>query len=228
MERISLVTGASRGLGLGVVRILAGRGETVVAGCRDTARGVEAIRGIQGDVHVMRLDVTDPSTIAETVDTIDRRWGRLDVLVNNAATHYDTWQSATSADPRTVSEALGTNVVGAWRTASAAIPLLQRSKSARIVNVSSEAGSLSSMSSFAPAYAVSKAALNALTRVLAAELRRDGILVNSVCPGWVATDMGGPGGRSIDAGVASILWAADLPNDGPTGGFFQDGRRLAW
>jgi NAD(P)-dependent dehydrogenase (short-subunit alcohol dehydrogenase family) len=228
MQRITLVTGGNRGLGLGVARVLAGRGETVVAGCRDTARGVEGVRGIAGDVHVMRLDVTDPGTIADTIDAIGRRWGRLDVLVNNAAVHYDTWQSAASADFRVVSEALNTNLVGAWHTASAAIPLLRRSASARIVNVSSEAGSLSSMGAGAPAYSVSKAALNALTRVLAAELRRDGILVNSVCPGWVATDMGGAGGRSVEAGAASILWAVDLPNDGPTGGFFRDGRPLPW
>ena len=228
MQRITLVTGANRGLGLGVVRALARRGETVVAGCRDTARGVEALGGVDGDVQVMKLDVTDPGTIADTVDAIGRRWGRLDVLVNNAAIHYDTWQSAAAADFRVVGEAVDTNLLGAWRTASEAIPLLRRSASARIVNVSSEAGSLSSMGAGAPAYSVSKAALNALTRVLAAELRGDGILVNSVCPGWVATDMGGPGGRSLEAGAASILWAVDLPNDGPTGGFFRDGRPLRW
>jgi NAD(P)-dependent dehydrogenase (short-subunit alcohol dehydrogenase family) len=228
MQRITLVTGANRGLGLGVVRALARRGETVVAGCRDTARGVEALGGVDGDVQVTRLDVTDPGTIADTVDAIGRRWGRLDVLVNNAAIHYDTWQSAAAADFRVVGEAVDTNLLGAWRTASEAIPLLRRSASARIVNVSSEAGSLSSMGAGAPAYSVSKAALNALTRVLAAELRGDGILVNSVCPGWVATDMGGPGGRSLEAGAASILWAVDLPNDGPTGGFFRDGRPLRW
>ena len=228
MQRITLVTGANRGLGLGVVQALARRGETVVAGCRDTARGVEALGGVDGDVQVMKLDVTDPGTIADTVDAIGRRWGRLDVLVNNAAIHYDTWQSAAAADFRVVGEAVDTNLLGAWRTASEAIPLLRRSASARIVNVSSEAGSLSSMGAGAPAYSVSKAALNALTRVLAAELRGDGILVNSVCPGWVATDMGGPGGRSLEAGAASILWAVDLPNDGPTGGFFRDGRPLRW
>src|ERR671919_734999 len=203
MQRITLVTGANRGLGLGVVRAVARRGETVVAGCRDTARGVEAVGGIDGNVQVMKLDVTDPGTIADTVDAIGRRWGRLDVLVNNAAIHYDTWQSAAAADFRVVGEALDTNLLGAWRTASAAIPLLRRSASARIVNVSSEAGSLSSMGAGAPAYSVSKAALNALTRILAAELRSDGILVNSVCPGWVATDMGGPGGRPVADGAAS-------------------------
>jgi NAD(P)-dependent dehydrogenase (short-subunit alcohol dehydrogenase family) len=111
----------------------------------------------------------------------------------------------------------------------ATIPLLRRGTSARIVNVSSEAGSLASMGNFTPAYNVSKAALNAITRVLADALRGDGILVNSVCPGWVQTDMGGPGApRSVAQGAASVLWAATLPDDGPTGGFFRDGYPVPW
>jgi NAD(P)-dependent dehydrogenase (short-subunit alcohol dehydrogenase family) len=97
-----------------------------------------------------------------------------------------------------------------------------------VVNVSSGGGSLGSMGAGTPAYSVSKAALNALTRILAAELRRDGILVNSVCPGWVATDMGGPGGRPVEQGAESVMWAVLLPEDGPTGGFFRDGRQLDW
>ncbi len=98
----------------------------------------------------------------------------------------------------------------------------------RVVNVSSGAGSLASMGGGTPAYSVSKAALNALTRMLAAELRRDGILVNAVCPGWVATDMGGAGGRPVQEGAASVLWAVDLPDDGPSGGFYRDGKPLPW
>jgi NAD(P)-dependent dehydrogenase (short-subunit alcohol dehydrogenase family) len=110
----------------------------------------------------------------------------------------------------------------------ALLPLLRRGQHRRIVNVSSESGSLASMGGGTPAYSVTKAALNALTRILAAELRPDGILVNAVCPGWVATDMGGPGGRPVADGAASVLWAVDLPDDGPTGGFFRDGQPLPW
>jgi NAD(P)-dependent dehydrogenase (short-subunit alcohol dehydrogenase family) len=106
--------------------------------------------------------------------------------------------------------------------------LLRRSQHGRVVNVSSGSGSITGMGAGAPAYSVSKAALNALTRILAAELRRDGILVNAVCPGWVATDMGGPGGRPVEQGAGSIMWAVLLPDDGPTGGFFRDGRQLDW
>jgi NAD(P)-dependent dehydrogenase (short-subunit alcohol dehydrogenase family) len=121
-----------------------------------------------------------------------------------------------------------TNLLGAWRMTQAFLPLLRRGESARIVNVSSEAGSLSSMGGGTPIYSTSKAALNALTRILAAELRSDGILVNAVCPGWTATDMGGPGGRDVADGAASVVWGATLPDDGPTGGFFRDGEPRPW
>jgi len=119
------------------------------------------------------------------------------------------------------------NLLGAWRTVQAVLALLRRSGRGRIVNVSSEGGSLASMGAGTPAYSVAKAALNAMTRILAAELRHDRV-VNAVCPGWVATDMGAAGGRPVAEGAASALWAADLPDDGPTGGFFRDGRALPW
>jgi NAD(P)-dependent dehydrogenase (short-subunit alcohol dehydrogenase family) len=123
---------------------------------------------------------------------------------------------------------LETNLLGCWRTVLAFLPLLRRSPHPRIVNVSSEGGSLARMSAGTPTYSVSKAALNALTCVLAAELQSEGILVNAVCPGWTATDMGGRGGRPVADGAASIVWAVTLPDDGPTGGFFRDGRSLPW
>ena len=125
-------------------------------------------------------------------------------------------------------EALKTNVLGAWQVTEALLLLLRRSQHGRIVNVSSEGGSLTNMGGGIPAYRASKAALSALTRMLASELRGDRILVNSVCPGWVATDMGGPGGRPVKDRAASIIWAIDLPDTGPTGGFFRDGRALPW
>ena len=148
---------------------------------------------------------------------VSTQLGWADVVVNNAAIHYDTWQRASSADLDIVEQALQTNLLGAWR-----------SPHPRIVNVSSEGGSISEMTGGTPAYSVSKAALNALTRLLAGELRPDRILVNAVCPGWTATDMGGGGDRPISAGAASVVWAALLPDDGPTGGFYRDGRPLPW
>jgi NAD(P)-dependent dehydrogenase (short-subunit alcohol dehydrogenase family) len=226
---IALVTGASRGIGLEVVRQLAQRGFTTVLGSRDADKGRAAAEGLGGlDVDPRRLDVAEPDSVRALASAVEDEYGRLDVLVNNAGIHYDTWESGVDADLDLVHDALETNLFGAWRTTQACLPLLRRSEHGRIVNVSSGAGSLNSMGAGTPAYSISKAGLNALTRILAAELRRAGILVNAVCPGWVATDMGGPGGRPVEQGAGSVMWAVLLPDDGPTGGFFRDGRQLDW
>jgi NAD(P)-dependent dehydrogenase (short-subunit alcohol dehydrogenase family) len=226
---IALVTGANRGIGLEVVRQLAQRGFTTVLGSRDLEKGRAAAEALVGvEVDPRRLDVADPDSVRELASGLEDDYGRLDVLVNNAGIHYDTWESGLQADLDVVHEALETNLFGAWRTAQACLPLLRRSQHGRVVNVSSGAASISGMGAGSPAYSVSKAALNALTRILAAELRRDRILVNAVCPGWVATDMGGPGGRPVEQGAASVMWAVRIPDDGPTGGFFRDGRRIDW
>jgi NAD(P)-dependent dehydrogenase (short-subunit alcohol dehydrogenase family) len=216
----ALVTGANRGLGLEVTRQLAARGHTVLAAARDP----EAVPQIEGDVRPVRLDVTDQRDVA----AVQRELEGLDMLVNNAAIHYDTWQRALTADLDVVREALETNTLGPWRLALAFSELLRKSPHGRLVNVSSGAGQLTGMGDAHPAYSISKAALNALTLMLAQALRRDRVLVNAVCPGWVATDMGGPGGRPLTEGAAGIVWAATLPDGGPTGGFFRDGRRIDW
>jgi NAD(P)-dependent dehydrogenase (short-subunit alcohol dehydrogenase family) len=224
VDRVALVTGANRGIGLEVCRQLAQRGYAVLLGARDEAKGKRAARQIGGGVTPVQLDVADADSVRRAVAGLDR----LDALVNNAAILYDTWQRGIDADLDQVREAFETNLLGAWRVAQAAIPLLRRSPAGRIVNVSSGAGALTDMGGGTPAYRTSKAALNALTRILAAELRGDGILVNAICPGWVATDMGGAGGRPVTDGAAGIVWAVELPDDGPTGGFFRDGRPVAW
>jgi NAD(P)-dependent dehydrogenase (short-subunit alcohol dehydrogenase family) len=191
-----------------------------VQGARDPATAAR----VDGDVLLRQLDVTDPDSIDRLAGDLDR----VDVLVNNAAILYDTWNRAATVDLDVVREAMETNLYGAWAMSQALLPQLRHSGHGRIVNVSSGAGSLATMGGGTPAYQVSKAALNAFTRTLAGELRGDGILVNAVCPGWVATDMGGPGGRPPEDGAASVVWAVLLPDDGPTGGFFRDGRPLAW
>jgi NAD(P)-dependent dehydrogenase (short-subunit alcohol dehydrogenase family) len=225
---VAVVTGGNRGIGLEVCRQLSERGLRVVLGSRDLHAGERAARSLGGEVVACRLDVSDPDSVGEAATWVADRLGGADVVVNNAAILYDTNNRGTTVDLDVVREGLETNLFGAWRIAQAFLDLLRKSAHPRIVNVSSEGGSLASMGAGAPTYSVSKAALNALTRVLAAELRRDGILVNSICPGWTATDMGGPGGRPVADGAASVVWAATLPDDGPTGGFFRDGRPLAW
>jgi NAD(P)-dependent dehydrogenase (short-subunit alcohol dehydrogenase family) len=211
------------------VRQLAERGYTTILGSRDSAKGDAAARAIGRDeVVAAPLDVSDDASVAAFAEWVGDAHGRCDVLVNNAAVDYDTDQRAVSADLARVRGDLDTNLFGAWRVTQALLPLLRRSDHPRVVNVSSGGGSLASMGGGTPAYSVSKASLNALTRLLAGELERDGVLVNSVCPGWVATDMGGSGGRPVRDGAAGVVWAATLPDDGPTGGFFRDQRPVAW
>ena len=226
--RVVVVTGANRGIGREVARQCAVRGDTVVLGSRDLAAGRTAAAEIGHGVLAVALDVTDPGGLAAVADDVAQTLGRVDVLVNNAAVHYDTWQDAVDVDLAVVREALETNLLGAWQATLAFLPLLRRSAHPRIVMVSSEGGSLQSMGGGTPAYSVSKAALNALTRVLAGDLRRDGVLVNAVCPGWTATDMGGAGGRPVAEGARSVLWAVDLLDGGPTGTFTRDGQPLRW
>jgi NAD(P)-dependent dehydrogenase (short-subunit alcohol dehydrogenase family) len=232
VEKVAVVTGAYRGIGLEVSRQLAGRGYAVVLTARDARKGEEAAGALKGEglnVVPFPLDVTDRQSVEAARLFVEERFGRLDVLVNNAAILYDSWQRAETADLETVREAFETNTLGPWRAAQAFIPLLRAGGHGRIVNVSSESGSLNAMGGGTPAYGVSKAALNALTRMLADELRASRVLVNSVCPGWVATEMGGPDAtRSVGEGAAGVVWAATLPDGGPTGGFFRDGQPLAW
>jgi NAD(P)-dependent dehydrogenase (short-subunit alcohol dehydrogenase family) len=228
-QPVSIVTGANRGLGREVSRQLAQKGFTVLLTARSLqkAQAAAAELGSQNLIPA-QLDVADPAGIAALHKQVVREFDRLDVLVNNAAIHYDTWQRAVDADLGIVKEAFETNVYGPWRLCQSFVHLLRKSPHPRIVNVSSGAGSLKKMKGGTPAYSMTKASLNALTRMLADELRADHILVNAVCPGWVATDMGGRGGRPVEQGAKGIVWAATLPDDGPSGGFFRDGKRIAW
>ncbi|MEM7337807.1 MAG: SDR family NAD(P)-dependent oxidoreductase [Actinomycetota bacterium] len=226
---ISLVTGANRGIGAEVARQLGAAGHHVLVGSRRAENGrpvADAITAAGGKATVVALDISDHASIATAVDIV-RSVGGLDVLVNNAAITYDTWQRAIEPDFAVVREALETNLFGTWQLTVAVAPLLQASAHGRIVNVSSGAGALDDMGGHLPAYRISKVSLSALTRMWAAEL--PGVLVNAVCPGWVATDMGGSGGRPVADGAAGVVWAAMLPDGGgPTGGFFRDQQPIAW
>jgi NAD(P)-dependent dehydrogenase (short-subunit alcohol dehydrogenase family) len=230
-KKIALVTGSNKGLGFETCLQLAQLGLTVILSARDLIKGEVAAKLLADrgmDVLFYQLDVSNQNNISRIARQIEQQFGRLDILVNNAAILYDTWQKAVDADLEVVNQALLTNLFGPWRLSQVCAPIMKKNKYGRIVNVSSGAGSLHYMGAGTPAYSVSKAALNAFTRILAAELSGTGILVNSVDPGWVATDMGGRGGRPVEEGAKGIVWAATLPDNGPTGGFFFDGKAAPW
>jgi NAD(P)-dependent dehydrogenase (short-subunit alcohol dehydrogenase family) len=227
---VAVVTGASQGVGFEVCRQLAALGYSVVLGSRDLRRAEMAAKELdpEGDrITAAHIEVDNSVNIDQFAEWLRERYGRVDAIVNNAATVPDLWGIGGTSDLSLVAEALDVNLFGAWRVVQALLPLLRASPRPRIVNVSSESGSIALMSGGRPAFSVSKAALNALTRTLAGELYRDGVLVNSVCPGPVKTE-GGRGSRSAAQGAASVVWAVTLPNGGPTGTYTRDGRELPW
>jgi NAD(P)-dependent dehydrogenase (short-subunit alcohol dehydrogenase family) len=221
-RRVALVSGANRGIGAEIARELAAdHGFLVYAGARDPDE-VEAADGIEP----LRLDVTDQSTIDAARDRTQSEAGRLDALVNNAGVYGDPIGAA-DYDLQRAHEVIEINTFGPWRLIEAFLPLLRASDAPRIVNVSSGAGQLSDMNGGRAAYRVSKAALNALTRTLASDERW--VKVNTMCPGWVRTDMGGSAApRSVEEGADTAVWLATLPDDGPSGGFFRDRRPIPW
>ncbi len=232
-RRTVLITGGNRGLGLQTGKVLARQGLRVVLGSRDPARGEVAAAALcdEGlEVEAVELDVSSDASIEAALAELERRGLEVDVLVNNAGTiledSSDTMAPANDAD--LMARELRTNVLGAYTLMRAVLPLMNERGYGRIVNVSSGMGGLAEMGGGWPAYRTSKAALNALTRILHAETRGD-VKVNSVCPGWVRTDMGGSGAdRSVEEGAEGIVWAATLPTDGPSGGFFRDGKPTPW
>lgn len=230
-QRVALVTGANRGIGREVCRLLAERGLRVILTGRDRAGIEEAAAELQRawlDVTTCPLDVTAPADVEAAVAFVAEQFGHLDVLVNNAAIYPDENVSVFDVPIETVEQTLAVNLLGPLRLCRAFVPGMRQRGYGRVVNVSSESGQLSSMGGHTAAYAISKTALNALTRIVAAE-SGPAVKVNSVCPGWVRTDMGGPyAPRSVAEGADTIVWLATLPDSGPTGGFFQNRRLIPW
>jgi NAD(P)-dependent dehydrogenase (short-subunit alcohol dehydrogenase family) len=229
-QKVALVTGANKGIGFEVARQLARRGFRVFLGARNEKAGRAAAEKLheEGDVIFLKIDVSDANSIRAAEEELSRQGDRLDVLVNNAGILLDEDKSALSITPEIFETTLRTNTLGPWLVAQAFAPLLEKSKSPRIVNVSSGGGQLEDgADGWAPAYCVSKTALNGVTVQLAAALPK--CAVNSVCPGWVRTEMGGEGAtRSVGEGAATIVWlATDAPQD-LTGKFVKDRKVIPW
>jgi NAD(P)-dependent dehydrogenase (short-subunit alcohol dehydrogenase family) len=230
---VALVTGANRGIGREVARQLADRGYTVLLGARDERKGrvaADELSEAGGEARSVVLDVADPASVERAAGRLREDPGELDVLVNNAGIGSDFGIAGADPDFDALQRALDTNFFGAYRLTIALLPLLRKSKNPRIVNVSSGMGGISEMGGWSPGYRVSKAALNAMTRILSTELKDEGFLVNSACPGFVATDMGRPFGakKPVEDAAAGVVWLATLPDGGPTGGFFRDERPIAF
>jgi NAD(P)-dependent dehydrogenase (short-subunit alcohol dehydrogenase family) len=229
---VALVSGANRGIGLEVCRQLLDRGVRVAVTGRDERAARAAVAGLRAPedrASAVRMDVTDAGSIASARAEIARRLGPVDIVVNNAAVLLAEDSDLLSIPLGDFRATFETNVFGAIEVCRVFVPDMVRRGYGRIVNVSSGAGQLSRMNTYAPAYSMSKAALNALTRILASAHRDDGLLVNAVDPGWVRTDMGGAGApRPVEQGAETIVWLATLPDDGPTGGFFRDRRAIPW
>jgi NAD(P)-dependent dehydrogenase (short-subunit alcohol dehydrogenase family) len=219
---VALVSGASRGIGAEIARQLAAdHGFLVLAGARDP----DDVEEGEGIVPI-ELDVTDQATVDAAQEQVGSDPGHLDALVNNAGVYGDPI-GVVDYDLDRAHEVLEVNTFGPWRLIEAFVPLLRRSLRSRIVNVSSGAGQLSEMNGGRAAYRVSKAGLNALTRTLASD--EPGIKVNTMCPGWVRTDMGGSAApRSVEEGADTAVWLATLPDDGPSGGFFRNRKPIPW
>ncbi|HSZ40575.1 MAG TPA: SDR family NAD(P)-dependent oxidoreductase [Trebonia sp.] len=228
---VAVVTGGTDGVGPEVCRRLAAVGYAVVLGASDLRAAELAAKEIdpEGDrVTACHIEIDNSVNVDAAGEWLTERYGRADALVNNASTVPDKWAIAGTTDLSPVAEALDVNLFGTWRMTQVLLPLLRSSPRPRVVNVSDDAGSIALMSGGRPAFSVSKAAVNALTRMLAGELYRDGILVNAVSPGQVSADSARDGDRSYARGAASIVWAVTLPNGGPTGTFTRDGRELPW
>jgi len=234
-QKVAVVTGGNRGLGFEASRQLAKKGYQVVLTSRDEAKGKAAAQKLQAEglnVIFHPLDVTNDESSQQLANFIRQQFGKLDVLVNNAAIYIDSQTSGNSvfdAKIDTLRQTMETNVYGVLQVTQVLIGLMQKQNYGRIVNVSSGAGQLTDMGSGYPAYRISKTALNALTRIFSNELQGTNILVNSVCPGWVKTDMGGPNApRTPEQGVDTIVWLATLSDGSATGGFFRDRQPIDW
>jgi NAD(P)-dependent dehydrogenase (short-subunit alcohol dehydrogenase family) len=230
-QRVAIVTGGNRGIGLEICRGLARLDCHVILTSRDLQKGQQAVEQLRGSGQITahELDVTSAESVESLKAFVVREFNRVDVLVNNAAIYLDSGVSAFDVDLDTFHATMETNLYGPLRLCQAFVPMMRQQNYGRVVNVSSSAGQLSSMPGYSAAYRVSKTALNALTRVMAVEVRGKNVKINTMDPGWVRTDMGGSSApRNVEQGADTAIWLATLPDDGPTNGYFRDRTPIEW
>ena len=230
--KTALITGSYKGIGYEVAQQLAGRQFHVFISARNCDAGLKATATLQksgAKASFVELDVTDPGSIRQAANAVASQVDHLDVLINNAGIIEDGDENVLQVSGDILLRTFATNVLGALRVAQAFVPALTKGDAPRIVNVSSRGGQLSNMGTWSPAYCISKTALNAVTCQLAAALRDKGIAVNSACPGWVRTDMGGPNAsRSVEEGADTIVWLATEAPHNLTGKFFAERQEIPW
>jgi NAD(P)-dependent dehydrogenase (short-subunit alcohol dehydrogenase family) len=228
MRKIILVTGGNRGIGLEICKQLCEKGHEVIMGSRNVKDGEEKAKEIDGKIFVQKLDVTDGQDIDNVVKYIQKEFGHLDVLINNAGISFGR-KGTFDIDLQDVKKIMETNFYGAWKISQAMIPLLKNSNEGRIINISSGMGALDDLANGNYAgYRLSKSGLNGLTIMMANELKSKNIKVNAMCPGWVRTDMGGNAApRSVEQGADTAVWMATEEKI-PTGKFFRDRKEIDW
>jgi NAD(P)-dependent dehydrogenase (short-subunit alcohol dehydrogenase family) len=232
MNKIAIVTGSNRGIGLQIVKDLLEEGHEVIMTARNEAKGkaaFEALHKLNANLHFSILDVANEESMVEFAEYVGNKFGRADILVNNAGIFIDQEYGGLNVPLNIVLQTFTTNTLGPLKLSQLLIPLMKKNNFGRIVNLSSGLGSLNDMGAGYPAYRISKAALNAVTKILASETVGSNILINAMCPGWVKTDMGGSGAtRTVKKGAETALWLAGFEGNGPTGKFFRDKKEINW
>jgi NAD(P)-dependent dehydrogenase (short-subunit alcohol dehydrogenase family) len=232
VTKIALVTGGNRGIGFETCHQLGRQGVHILLTSRNRDKGEIAAKKLRQegyDISYYQLDVTDVAGVAALREVVEQQFGRLDILVNNAGVYLDEGRSIFDVSLDDIRLTMEINFYGPLHLCRAFVPLMKQSGYGRVVNVSSGYGAITEMGGRTAAYRISKTALNALTRIVADEVRGYSIKVNAVCPGWVRTDMGGPAApHSVAEGADTVVWLATLPDDGPTNGFFRDRRPISW
>jgi len=238
-KKIAVVTGANRGIGLEICTQLLQQDVHVILTARDSQKGQSAVKelsSISSNIEFFKLDVTQQQDVDNLQDYLTQTFGRCDILVNNAGIFPDprndlenNWPSIINADIETIQSGLECNTYGTLRMCQGIIPLMQKHNYGRIVNLSSGMGQLADMNGCCPGYRISKTAVNVITRIIADELSNSNILINSMCPGWVKTDMGGVGAtREVTDGADTAIWLSTLADNGPSGLFFRDRSVISW